>query len=277
MSLLDLAILYVLLGVASAVAIYRAERKSQRERSPSQRFHALGLALLAVPLWPLWAPIALGRHASTPPPWPQASSPAPQGSGIASPSPRTGDSGGVFGPAHMAVRIEEALHECVRASAGTPIEPLMPPEAAARISTEVARAATRHAEIDALIRREGFDIDSAERRLAALEAAHAASRVLATARIHLDNVRRLVALRDRDAAALEELLDLVHALRTQLHLARYAESELNAHASVSEGATFAGTSGIVSEVWARVEGLSAVLVPAEFFLPNSQRGTSSTA
>jgi hypothetical protein len=65
--------------------------------------------------------------------------------------------------------------------------------------------------------------------------------------MHLDNVRRIEALRDRDARALEELADLVGALRAQLALARFAGSQAE------------GTSGIVSEMWARVEGLGAAL------------------
>jgi hypothetical protein len=69
--------------------------------------------------------------------------------------------------------------------------------------------------------------------------------------VHLENVRRIAALRDRDARALEELADLVGALRAQLALARFAGS----HAE--------GTSGIVSEMWARVEGLGAALADDE--------------
>jgi len=47
--------------------------------------------------------------------------------------------------------------------------------------------------------------------------------------------------------ALDELCELVQALRTQLVLARFA------------GSSVEGTGGIVSEVWARVEGLGAAL------------------
>ena len=98
-----------------------------------------------------------------------------------------------------------------------------------------------------MLGREGFDLAAAERRVAELEKAQASARSLATARLHLENVRRLAALRDRDARALEELADLVQALRTQLTLARFA------------GSSVEGVGGIVSEVWARVEGLGAAL------------------
>ena len=58
-------------------------------------------------------------------------------------------------------------------------------------------------------------------------------------------MRRLVALRDRDARALEELGELAHALRAQLAVARLA------------GSSAAEASDIVAEVWSRIEGLDA--------------------
>jgi hypothetical protein len=54
-------------------------------------------------------------------------------------------------------------------------------------------------------------------------------------------------MRVADTRALEELADLLEALRTQLVLARYAGSPADS------------ASAIVSEVWARLEGLGAVL------------------
>ena len=68
-----------------------------------------------------------------------------------------------------------------------------------------------------------------------------------SARLHLANVERLEALRRRDELALEELGELVAALRTQLVLARYA------------GSTAEGAGDIVSEVWARVEVLGTTM------------------
>ena len=86
-----------------------------------------------------------------------------------------------------------------------------------------------------------------EARLSELERRTGSSRALGTARLELDNVRRLVALRERDARALEELCTLVEALRTQVTLARFSESSA------------ADIGGIVGEVWARVEGLGAAI------------------
>jgi hypothetical protein len=234
MSLRDLLILYAVLGIACAVAIYRTSTESRPKAAMA--------AALALPLWPLWAPIALTSSRSRP-----ASSWA---SDVDSHShsrshSRSHDSRSPVSEA--AARVESALREGVEACAGTSLESLLPRDAAARIASEVKRASERHAELTAVLGREGFDLAAAERRVVELEKARASARSLATARLHLENVKRLAALRDRDARALEELSDLVQALRTQLTLARFA------------GSSVEGVGGIVSEVWARVEGLGAAL------------------
>jgi hypothetical protein len=209
-SLLDLGILYLIVGLACAVAVYRA--------SPPGPSRAASAAV-AVPLWPLWAPIALTSTRAAP----------------ATPV------------SAAAARIQASLREASEACAGTSLATLLPREAADRISAEVVRAASRHAELTALLGREGFDRAAAEARVRALSQPGASPRALATARLHLDNVRRIAALRDRDARALDELRDLVGALQAQLALARFAGTQVE------------DTSGIVSEMWARVEGLGAAL------------------
>lgn len=226
MSLRDLLILYAVLGIACAVAIYRSSTES--------RPRAAMAAALALPLWPLWAPIALTSTRSRPTSaWASDADPRSR----ASRSPVS----------EAANRVETALREGVEACAGTSLESLLPRDAAARIAAEVKRASERHAELTAVLGREGFDLTVAEKRVVALEKAGSSARSIATARLHLENVKRLAALRDRDARALEELADLVQALRTQLTLARFA------------GSSVEGVGGIVSEVWARVEGLGAAL------------------
>lgn len=249
MSIRDLVLLYLLAGLASAVAIYRS--------TPGSRSHALASAALALPLWPLWAPIALtGARPSASSASgfrPRASAPFASAPFTGSRAPRPARS-----PiSEAALRIEAALREGVEACAGSSLESLLPRDAAERIAAEVSRAAVRHQELSELLGREGFDLAVAERKVAELEqrassgssapgGAHA-TRALSTARLHLENVRRLVALREHDARALDELADLVQALRTQLVLARFA------------GSSVEGAGGIVSEVWARVEGLGAAL------------------
>jgi len=111
----------------------------------------------------------------------------------------------------------------------------------------VSRAAARRAELDVLLARDAFDVARATRRVTELERDPAQTRALAMARLHLDKVERLRALRDRDARALEELAELAGALRTQLVLARYA------------GSSVEGAGDIASEVWSRVEALGEAL------------------
>ena len=236
MSLRDLLILYAVLGIACAVAIYRSSTES--------RPRAAMAAALALPLWPLWAPIALTGARSRPT---SAWTSDADSRSRATRSP----------VAEAAVRVEAALREGVEACAGTSLESLLPRDAAARIAAEVRRASERHAELTTVLCREGFDLAAADRRVVSLEKSSASARSLTTARLHLENVKRLAALRDRDARALEELADLVQALRTQLTLARFA------------GSSVEGASGIVSEVWARVEGLGAVLGDSDLALDDA--------
>ncbi|WP_437923288.1 hypothetical protein WMF37_30185 [Sorangium sp. So ce291] len=217
MSLRDLAVLYLIAGLACAVAVYRAARAV----GGGERRGAALSAALCVPLWPIWAPVALTAS--------------------------RGEPGGSPVTAAAAARVQGALREGVSACAGTSFEALLSREAASRIEAEVTRAAARHAELDALLRQSGFDEAAAAARVAEIERGGAPGRALATAHLHLENIRRLRAMRDRDARALEELADLVQALRTQLVLARFA------------GSTVEGVGGIVSEVWARVEGLGAAM------------------
>jgi hypothetical protein len=230
-NLADLALLYGIAGLGCAVAIYRS--------STDSRPRAAAAAALAVPLWPLWAPIALtSRRAVF---QAQAWGAEARAKGARSPA------------CDAAAKIDAALREGVDACAGTSLESLLPRDAAARISAEVARAAARHAELTTILERPEFDLAAAERRVSELTRAVAAApdatppRALLTARLHGENVKRLSALRARDALALEDLADLVQALRTQLVLARFA------------GSSVEGAGGIVSEVWARVEGLGAAM------------------
>lgn len=205
MNVTDLGILYAAAGAVSAVVIQK-RRSARGERS-------LAHALLALPLWPLWLPVAL-----------------------ASPDERRA-SGGAVGSTEAAL-LEG--HEAVR---GTPFEALLPRTAVDRILGEVRRAGERREELRALLARPSFGLESARTHVERLGRAGASARALASARLHLANVERLEALLRRDELALEELSELVSALRTQLVLARYA------------GQTPEDAGDIVSEVWARVEVL----------------------
>ena len=205
MNLLDLVALYLIVGAGCSVVVYRKTRK-------------LGSAAIALPLWPIWAPVVLIPDAP--------------------PRSRASDRAG---------RIETELAQAVQAADGSPFEVLLPREAADRIREEVRNALDRIAELDGVLAQPGFDLGAAEVRIGELTRAGAGKRALQTAVLHRDNVARIESLRDRYVRALEELGELVGALRSQLVLARYA------------GSSPEGVGSIVSEMWARVEGLGEVM------------------
>jgi len=221
MSLRDLCLLYVVFGCFFAIAIYRS--------TPDTNANRLGSAALAVPLWPLWAPIALTAKRVDKPIYLRRES----------------------GTSSALERVKAALAEAMQSIQGTPLATLLPPDSASRIEADVIRREKRLAELDALLVKEAFDVERLESRVRDLEKRGGSSRAVSTARLDLENVRSLSALRDRDARALEELCALVEALRTQVTLARFS------------GSAAADIGGIVGEVWARVEGLGAAIEAEE--------------
>jgi hypothetical protein len=214
MNLRDLLALYAVVGVACAIATLR--------RANSIRTRSVAAAVAMVAVWPFWAPFAL----ATPPQRTTRAAPRPPGPGVLA-------------------RIERALDEAVAAAADTPMSEVFSPKVAARIGAEAARVAARLEELDTLSARAGFDAEASARRVVELEARGAPELAVATARLQHGNLTRLVELRAADAQALEDLADLLEALRTQLLLARYSGSSAD------------GAGAIVSEVWARLEGLGA--------------------
>ena len=210
MNLADLGVLYGLAGALSGVIVYR----SQSERGA----HALGSAALSVPLWPLWLPVVLAARRAP------------------------GE-----GPRGAATEAELALLEGHEAVRSTPLEPLLPRSAVERLLRELRRATERCRELALLLAKKEFDRCAAELRVARLEQHAESPRTLASARLHLEHVVRLEALLLRDQRALEELSELISALRTQLVFARYS------------GSSPGEASDIVCEMWARVEILGTNL------------------
>ncbi|MBX3188277.1 MAG: hypothetical protein KF819_14760 [Labilithrix sp.] len=212
MSLRDLLLVYGVVGLGCGLAVWR--------RATDRGLGAVLSALATVPLWPLWAPFALmpsplAKHA------------------------KESDA--------IVARVEKALAEAVDAAAETPMSEIFSRSVAGRIATQVRAVAARLRELEALSAQTHFDRGASAQRLADLEQRGAPERAIATARLQHDSLLRLADLRAADAQALEELADLLDALRTQLVLARYA------------GASDDGASAIVGEVWARLEGLGAAL------------------
>lgn len=179
----------------------------------------LGSALAAWLLWPLWAPIALAPTA----PARRATASDP-----------------------IVLRLHHALDEVLAAAEGSAFAALLSSEAALRIRREIDRAGARIAELGETLARPGFDPAAAELRVAELERAGtgASARALANARLHRDGVARLARVRDQDRRALDDLAGALEALRSQIVLARVAGP---------------GRDDVVSELWARVEGLGAAL------------------
>jgi hypothetical protein len=208
-SLKDLLVLYAIIGLGCAVAVLR--------RAPTAGVRSVSSALATVLVWPLWAPFALGGPSRTP---------ARRAQGSAS-----------------VTRIEQALAEAVAAVAGTPMSDVFSQKVSSRIAAEVARVAARLEELSALTSQVAFDAHASARHLKDLETRGVRERTMATAKLQHDNLTRLQQLRAADAQALEELAELLEALRTQLLLARYSGSSAD------------GAGAIVGEVWARLEGL----------------------
>ena len=206
MNLADLGVLYGMAGALGGVVVYRSQ--------PQRDARALGAALLSAPLWPLWLPVLFASQRAE------------------RDLQRTGAS-----------ETEAALLEGHEAVRNTALEPLLPRAAVDRMLRELRRATERHAELSNLLSKKGFDSGAAEERIARLEQSRASPRTLASARLHLENIARLQSLAARDQRALEELSELVAALRTQLVFARYS------------GSSPGEASDIVTEVWARVEML----------------------
>ncbi len=221
MSVRDLLALYAVIGLACAIAVFR--------RAATRDVSTVLSALVTVPLWPLWAPFALA---------PQRAEGRPRSASRRVPN---GQSDAIV------VRVEKALTDAVEAVADTPLSGVFTEATAARIAAEVARIAVRIEDLGALAERNGFDRAESARRLAELERSGASERAIATARLQHESLEKLAQLEAADTAALEELAALVEALRTQLVLARY------------QGSPADGASAMVSEVWARLEGLGAVL------------------
>ena len=175
------------------------------------RRRRVGPAALAVVLWPLELPFALARDD------------APNGR-------------------------EAAFLDALRRAAATPLGGVLPDEAAARaLAARLGHAANRVREIDAVLTRPEMSEPAARARLDDLRRRGATPGAIAAAGSRLDNLRRLRQLRDRCAAELEEVGELIDQLTAQAELVR-----LSGTADPAGGE-------LVRELVARVEGLDQML------------------
>ncbi len=198
MNLTDLLIIYTLIGVACAVAVYH------RSVEPPLAPRRVASAAVTVPLWPLWAPFALATG-----------------------SPRRWTAAGARLP--VVAQVDTLLAEALEAIDGTPAQPLLSRQDAAAISERVLAAAQRLSELQAQLRRPAFDLATAAERIAELESRGASESALTTARLHHQSLERLDQCCLREEQALAELVELLQIMRAQLLLARFGPSDRDDH------------------------------------------------
>ncbi|MCB9785252.1 MAG: hypothetical protein H6744_01040 [Deltaproteobacteria bacterium] len=177
---LELAIIYLLVGLGCAVAL------ASRAGALGPRAIDAGLALL---LWPLIMPFALMR----------AREPAPDADVSA---------------------VESAFLDAVRRAAATPLGKLLPDAEVARaLGVRLREAAARVADIDGLLAQPDFSLERAQRRRAELQRG-GDRLALDAVEGRIQNLLRLSALRDRFARELDAVAELLAQLRTQAEVVR---------------------------------------------------------
>lgn len=187
MRLIDLTVVYLIVGMACAVAVARRPHEGARARTTD--------ALLSLALWPLYVPVLLA-----PPPPPR---PAP-------------------GTADPAIAREHAL---LLAAVGAVREPtiagLLPTRAQLDLlATELHTLDGKVRELDEVLAQSDFDPQRAERHLR--EAVRAGTTSADNARLMHESIRRLTGLRARAARDRDELLSLCQRLRMQVTVLRFA-------------------------------------------------------
>jgi hypothetical protein len=141
-----------------------------------------------------------------------------------------------------------AFLAALRNAAATPLGGVLPDEKAARaLAARLGDAANRVAEIDGVLARPEMSETAARARLADLQRRTATPGAIAASLSRLDNLRRLRLLRDRCAAELEEVGELIDQLTAQAELVRLSGAPVPAGAE------------LVRELVARVEGLDQLL------------------
>jgi hypothetical protein len=144
-------------------------------------------------------------------------------------------------------RERELLAALARAGA-TPLGAVLPAPATARaLARRLRDAAARVREIDDVLARPDFDAGAVRVRAADLERRGASSCAVSTAELRAQTIERLRRLRDRCAAELDEVDELIAQLVAQAELVRLA------------GAVDGDAQDLVRELVARVEGLDGLL------------------
>jgi hypothetical protein len=235
MSLAPLAALYLAVGAGCVVACWTALGRRVAAGAAAHRLALTDAVLLGL-LWPLYGPFLLMR----------------------------GDAeGAATGAAHGPAAQEVAFLGALRRARQTPLGAVLPDEATARALAQRLRvAAAKVAEIDGLLAQPVFDETDVRRRLDELTARAASEWAVATARMRLQNIHRLRALRHRFAAELDEVGELLVQLTTQAEVLRLAGPAVAGPASGPAGDVALSSGGVaelVRELVSRVEGLDQML------------------
>jgi hypothetical protein len=224
MSLTPLAALYLAVGAGCVVAYWAALGRAVTSAGRGRM--AVADAVLLGLLWPLYGPFLLMRSEQDAP---------------------------ADGPAAREVAFLGAL----RRARQTPLGAVLPDEATARALAQRLRvAAAKVAEIDGLLAQPVFDEDDVRRRLDELTARAASEWAVSTARMRLQNIHRLRALRHRFASELDEVGELLVQLTTQAEVLRLAGPAAPAPGGAAAPVDAAE---LVRELVSRVEGLDQML------------------
>jgi hypothetical protein len=234
MSLGPLAALYAAVGAGCVVAYWAALGRAATSAATSMgRRMAVADAVLLGLLWPLYGPFLLMRGDEDAP---------------------------VDGAAGRPEAREVAFLSALRRARQTPLGAVLPDEATARALAQRLRvAAAKVAEIDGLLAQPVFDEDDVRRRLDDLTARAASDWAVATARMRLQNIHRLRALRHRFAAELDEVGELLVQLTTQAEVLRLAGPAAPGGGPGGGMDASGDPAELVRELVSRVEGLDQML------------------
>ncbi|HWN71291.1 MAG TPA: hypothetical protein VNM90_26820 [Haliangium sp.] len=236
MSLTPLAALYAAVGAGCVVAYWAALGRTAT--SAGRRRVAVADAVLLGLLWPLYGPFLLMRGDED----------------------ARADGPGALSHARPEAR-EVAFLGALRRARQTPLGAVLPDEATARALAQRLRvAAAKVTEIDGLLAQPVFDEDDVRRRLDELTARAASEWAVATARMRLQNIHRLRALRHRFAAELDEVGELLVQLTTQAEVLRLAGPAASPGGGPGGSIDASGDPAeLVRELVSRVEGLDQML------------------
>ncbi len=190
MNLIELAILYGVVGIGCAAAGYR--RTSIESNYGVNGGHRVVDAAILVAFWPLYGPFLLfSMHTQN----------------------RKRDDG------------EAPFLIALRQARKTALGDILPDETTATaLANRLRTASDKTKEIDELLQRSEFSEQSTRLRIDALQQRGASQYAIKTATIRLQNIRRLRAIRDRFARELEEVQELLSQLTTQVEVVRLAKT-----------------------------------------------------